>query len=108
MPPGRSSSGRLPVIDGAGLRVVQSRNARSQNRQLHEVAAVERQRVHRLIADDLADRGILGLQQWNGPHHLHGLLDAADFQRDVKPGALAHLQHEVPEDHRFESDRARR
>src|SRR5262249_24345388 len=85
------------------MRVVESGNARSEDGELNEVAAVERQRIDRFLPDHLADRRILGLQQRDCARDFDGLFDVADLHGDVEPGALPHLQNEIAEHHRTES-----
>ena len=90
-------------IDGGRLGVVQAGDSRSQDRQLHEVAAVERQGRYGGLVDHLPHRGAFGLQQLCRGGHFHALLKGAHFHVEIEPGLLADLQLDSVERHGVEA-----
>ena len=66
--------------------------ARREQRELGKVAPVQRQRDHGRASDDLADDGVLGLQDRIDAFDLDLLRDAADLELDGNAGDLSGLE----------------
>ena len=71
--------------------------ARAEQRQLDEIAAVERQLSHLLGVDDLAQRGVVALQFDLGDlaGHRHFGRQPGDLQREVERQARLDLEHDL-------------
>ena len=79
-----------------GVEVRRGRVAGNQQRQLEEVAAVERQLVDGLRADDRVDDRARGVDDADaGAGDGDRLVDAGDRQRDLEVQRLADAQHDV-------------
>src|SRR5262245_37246538 len=79
--------------------------ARSQQRQLLEVAAVERQAVNRIAADHLSDSDVLRLQYRRYALNIDNLADAAYLQLQVDSRRLVDFELDLVRDKLLEARR---
>src|SRR5258708_808352 len=67
-------------------------DVRLELRELEIIAAIKRQLHHLLLVHHVADRGVLGRQQWPNRADLYLLRDGTDLERQVKAGLFAGLE----------------
>src|SRR5205807_3865271 len=77
--------------------------ARSQQSQLHEVAAIQRQFSHLLLSHQKSDRAAAGIDRRNFCRDFHGFRNLADRQHEVDDGGFSNGQYKRTTDTGLES-----
>ena len=75
--------GDVTAVAPVHARALSELHARNQNRQLHDVAAVERQLDDLTVFDHAADRRVLGVERDRVGGDFDGFGNVADFHREV-------------------------